>query len=285
MNIPVKKLSNDIDIPYVGYGSYLSTEKKGSQPLIDAINAGYRYIDTAYYYFNEKEVGQAIIDSGIDRKEFFIVSKLWPTKLGYDSAYEYFKISCDNLKTDYLDLYLIHWPKVHENDDNWKEKIWDTWKAFEKLYESGKIRAIGVSNFLPHHMDVLLEKANIIPMVNQLELHVGYMQEYTVSYMKEKNIALQAWSPLGRAAMLNQPDIIKMSEKYNKSTAQVLLRYLYQRDVIVIPKASSMERLKENIDIFDFEISKDDMNYLSCLSEMGFSGEHPDKVDFRGENL
>ena len=187
-----------------------------------------------------------------------------------------FEESCRKLGTDYLDMLLIHWPKEDAGDKDWLEKVKGSWSAMEKLYEEGKVRVIGLSNFLPHHIRPLLESAEIKPMVDQLELHVGYMQEYTLSYLKKEGILPQAWSPLGRARVMGDETVVKMAEKYAKSPAQILLRYLIQRQIPVIPKASGIERMKENMDIFGFTISEDDMSYLSCLPEKGWSGEHPD---------
>ena len=173
-------------------------------------------------------------------------------------------------------MFLIHWPKDDKNDAAWIDKVRESWAVMEELYEQGRIKAIGLSNFLPHHIRPLLETARIKPMVDQLELHVGYMQEYALAYLKKEGILPQAWSPLGRASVINDPIIMQMAVKYGRSSAQLLLRYLIQRCIPVIPKASSIERMKENLDVFGFNISDDDMSILSCLPERGFSGEHPD---------
>lgn len=268
-------LPNGVAIPAVGFGSYRSTEN-GSQTITDALSVGYRYIDTAAFYQNEEEIGKAIAESGIPREELFLCSKVWPTDLGYENTLAAFSESCKKLRTDYLDMYLIHWPKCNADDTDWLEKVQQSWKAMEELYVQGKIRVIGVSNFLPHHLRPLLDTATIRPFVDQLELHVGYMQEYALSYLKENGILPQAWSPLGRARLLNDSEITKIAAKYDCTNAQLLLRYLNQRGISVIPKSSSTERMLENLDIFRFMISADDMSYLSCLSERGWSGEHPD---------
>ena len=272
-------LDNGVSIPAVGFGSYLSTEKKGKQNIKDALDAGYRYIDTASFYNNEEEIGEAIAESGIPREELFLCSKIWATDLGRKNTFASFAISCEKLKTDYLDMLLIHWPKKNSDDANWCDKILDTWAAMEELYRDGRVRVIGLSNFLPHHIQPILDNGRIRPMVDQLELHVGYMQEYTLSYLKKEGILAQAWSPLGRARIMSDDSITKLAEKYSVSNAQLLLRYLVQRQIPVIPKASSIERMKENKDIFGFRISDEDMSYLSCLPPMGFSEEHPDFVN------
>ncbi len=276
----VFRLKNGTIIPAVGYGSYLSTEKDGRQVIIDALDAGYRYIDTAAFYNNESEIGEAIKESGIRRDDIFICSKVWPTMLGADKLRESFEASCERLGTDYLNMFLIHWPKVSQKDTEWIEKLRESWKVMEELYKEGRIRAIGLSNFLPHHIRPLLETARIRPMLDQLELHVGYMQEYTLRYLKREKILAQAWSPLGRARLINDERITALAEKYGKSPAQILLRYLIQRGIPVIPKASSPERMRENLDISDFSLTDDEISFLSCVTETGWSGEHPDIVEW-----
>jgi diketogulonate reductase-like aldo/keto reductase len=271
-------LSNGVTLPAVGYGSYLSTENGGVQTIIDALDAGYRYIDTAQFYGNEEQIGEAIERSGIPREEIFLCSKVWHTDLGREKTMRSFEESCKKLKTDYLDMYLIHWPKSDGNDEEWFEKVSGSWAAMEELYEQGRVKAIGLSNFLPHHIRPLLEAARIRPMVDQLELHVGYMQEYTLSYLRNEGILPQAWSPLGRAKLINDKAVSEIAAKYGCTNAALLLRYLNQRGIPVIPKSASKERMKENLDIFGFSISADDMSYLSCLPERGWSGEHPDDV-------
>jgi diketogulonate reductase-like aldo/keto reductase len=271
-------LPNGTVIPAVGYGSYLSTEKGGVQTIIDALEVGYRYIDTAAFYGNEEQIGEAIERSGIPREEIFLCSKVWHTDLGREKTLRSFEESCRKLKTAYLDMYLIHWPKSDVNDEEWFEKVSGSWAAMEELYEQGRVKAIGLSNFLPHHIRPLLEVARIRPMVDQLELHVGYMQEYTLSYLRKEGILPQAWSPLGRAKLINDGVVSNIAAKYGCSNAVLLLRYLNQRCIPVIPKASSKERMKENLDIFGFRISEDDMSYLSSLPERGWSGEHPDEA-------
>ena len=268
-------LDNGVVIPAVGYGSYLAT-KGGEQTIKDALDAGYRYIDTASFYDNEEQIGNAIGEYGIAREELFLCSKVWPSDLGREKTLASFEASCKRLKTDYLDMYLIHWPKADKNDPAWIDGVRESWALMEELYEEGRVRAIGLSNFLPHHIRPLLETARIKPMTDQLELHVGYMQEYALAYLKKEGILAQAWSPLGRARVINDPLVSLLAAKYKKSNAQILLRYLLQRCIPVIPKASAMERMKENLDVFGFSISDDDMSMLSCLPERGWSGEHPD---------
>lgn len=273
-------LSSGIVIPEVGYGSYLSTVNAGKETIKMAFDAGYRYIDTARLYKNEAEIGEAWKEYGLNRDELFLCSKVWPTSLGYEKTKESFEESCRCLKTDYLDMYLIHWPKSSQTDENWAVKVAEGWRTLEELYEEGRIKAIGVSNFLPHHLMELMKTAKVKPMLDQLELHVGYMQEYTLSYLKSEGILPQAWSPLGRGKVLNDPRVEELAVKYGKTNAQILLRFLLDRGIPVIPKASSLERMKQNLDVDGFTLSPEEISYLSTIPETGWSGEHPDMGDF-----
>lgn len=269
------RMSNGIELPMIGFGTYLATENDGKDNIIRALDAGYRYLDTAAFYFNEKEIGEAVRQSGIERNELFIASKVWVTNLGYDSTIQSCRESLDRLGSDYLDLFLVHWPRP-DMKDGWEERLVSTWNAMEQLYNDGCVKAIGVSNFLPHHLAAIEETMKIKPMVNQLELHVGYMQESACEYCRKNDILLQAWSPLGRRKLLTEPAIVAMAEKYNVSPARLLLRFLVQQGISVIPKSSDTKRMKDNMDIFSFEINENDMSYLKCLPPMGWSGEHPD---------
>lgn len=272
-------LTNGIKIPAVGFGSYKSTDgidSNSKSPIQEALDAGYRYIDTASFYHNEEAIGETLSKCGIPREELFIASKLWPSEMGYEEALEAFERSLSKLRTDYLDLYLVHWPRRNSEDSNWKQTLRETWRALEKLYAEGRVRAIGVSNFAPHHLKVITENCQVIPMINQLELHVGYMQDYTLKYCFEHNILTQAWSPLGRTRVLGETHIMKLAAKYNVTEAQLLLRFLNQRGIPVIPKSTKRERLLENLDLFRFTIDDFDMSYLSTMPEVGWSGEHPD---------
>lgn len=269
-------LNNGVTLPAIGFGTYLATDGNGEQTIIDALEVGYRYFDTASFYHNEEEIGHALRKAGIPREELFLSSKVWKTQMGYEETKKAFQESLEKLGTEYLDMYLIHWPKETAQDPEWKKKIQDTWRAMEEFYEAGKVRAIGLSNFLPHHIMALKETAKVQPMVNQLELHVGYMQEYALAYCKENDIVVQAWSPLGRRRMLEDANVIRMATDYQVTPAMLLLRYLMQRELVVIPKASSKERMKENLEIPEFVISPEDMAFLSCIPQQGWSGEHPD---------
>ena len=268
-------LHNGVTVPCIGFGTYKAAEGNSSDIIMTAINVGYRFFDTASFYFTETYLAEALKRSDIPRKEVFITSKVWKSDMGYNETLEAFECTLKNLNTDYLDLYLIHWPR-HSPEGEWKQKCIDTWKAMEELYEAGRIRAIGLSNFLPHHMDVILNNCHIKPMVNQLEVHPGYTQEAAVTYCQERDILVQAWSPLGRQRVLKDPFITELAEKYGVSAAQICLRFLLQKGINSIPKASSMNRMKNNMDIFSFKISDEDMHKLNTLPQIGWSGEHPD---------
>ena len=270
------ELNNGVKIPCLGYGTYKAANNESADIIAMAIEAGYRFFDTASFYETESFLAEAIARSGLKREEFFITSKVWKSEMGYEQTLHAFSRTLNNLSTDYLDLYLIHWPRYELKTDTWKQVCIDTWKALEKLYKDGKVKAIGLSNFLPHHIDLILENCEIKPMVNQLEFHPGYTQEAAVNYCKQHNILVQAWSPLGRMRVMNHPLIIELSEKYNVSPARICLRYALQKGINSIPKSSSMERMKDNQNIFNFEITLEDMHRLDTLPQTGWSGEHPD---------
>lgn len=270
------ELSNGVSMPMVGYGTYKSTDGSDERIIRMALEAGYRLLDTAAAYQNERQVGAAIRQSGIPREEIFLTSKVWKTELGYEKTRQSFQESLERLETDYLDLFLLHWPKPDPESGDWKDLIWGSWKALEKFYEAGRVRAIGVSNFLPHHLQALLERASVRPMVNQLELHVGYLQEEAVRYCREQRIQVQAWSPLGRSRVLKAPVVVRMAEKYGVTPAQFLLSFLLEQGIAVIPKASSMERMRQNLELPPLTLTQEDQSLLRCLPQMGWSGEHPD---------
>ena len=269
-------LSNGVVMPKIGFGTYKSTDGSDERVIGQALEVGYRLLDTAAAYKNEEQVGKAMAQSGISRQEIFLTSKIWKTNLGYEQTKTSFQESLERLQTDYLDLCLLHWPKPDPESVDWKELDWESWRALEELYKKGKVRAIGVSNFLPHHLENIRKTAEIQPMVDQLELHVGYLQEATVSYCKEHQIQVQAWSPLGRRRIMEQEQVQKLAEKYQVSVAQFLLRFLLQLEIGVIPKASAPERMRQNLELPEFTIKEDDVWFLRGLPQMGWSGEHPD---------
>lgn len=270
-------LNNGLKIPCVAFGTYKAAQGDNVEILKLAIESGYRYFDTASFYGTEKYLGQAIRESGIPREEFFITSKMWKDEMGYEGAKEAFSKSLGNLGTDYLDLYLIHWPLPQPDHTEWKALDIETWRALEEFYEEGKVKAIGLSNFLPHHIDNLMENCRVKPMVNQIEFHPGYTQEAAVRYCQENDIQVQAWSPIGRGRVLEDELITELARKYGVSPAQVCLRYALQRNVIPLPKSSSAERMRQNQDLFSFEISKEDMQRIGSMPPVGWSGEHPDR--------
>lgn len=268
-------LYNGVTIPCIGYGTYKAADTNSCDIIATAAKAGYRFFDTASFYGTETFLAEALKQADLPRNEVFITSKVWKAEMGYNETLEAFERTLKNLDTDYLDLYLIHWPR-YTLDGEWKQTCIDTWKAMEELYEAGRVRAIGLSNFLPHHMDVILDNCNIKPMVNQLEVHPGYTQEAAIRYCQERDILVQAWSPLGRQRVLEEPLLIELAAKYDVTSAQICLRFLLQRGINPIPKASSFERMRNNMDIFDFSITTEDMHRLNTLPQTGWSGEHPD---------
>lgn len=272
-----RTLNNGVQIPCMGFGTYKASEGSTSKIVETAVRCGYRYLDTASFYQTETYVGEAVKTSKIPRKDFFLVSKVWKDEMGYDNTLRAFERTLKNLQTDYLDLYLIHWPKPSPDCENWKTLDIETWKALEKLYHEKRVRAIGVSNFLPHHIENLLEVCEVVPAVDQLEFHPGYTQEAAVRYCQEHDILVQAWSPLGRRRVMDDELIRTLAEKHQVTQAQICLRYALQKGVVPIPKASSEERMKNNQDIFRFELTKTEMQKLDTMPPVGWSGEHPDR--------
>ena len=270
-------LSNGVEIPAVGFGTYKAADNQDEAVISEAIRQGYRHFDTAAFYFNEEEVGRAIRKSGVPRKDFFITSKVWRDRLGYESTLKEFEESLKKLGMDYLDLYLIHWPRPADLTAEWKRLDIETWWALEELYRSGKVRAIGVSNFLPHHLNNLIEGTEIVPMVNQLEFHPGYMQKAAVDFSQKLGIQVEAWSPIGRARVLKEPLIEELADKYGVSKAQICIRFALQCGVLPLPKSSAPSRMRQNIEVFDFVIEENDMYRLMTLPQIGWSGEHPDR--------
>lgn len=274
-------LRNGVAIPAIGFGTYKTTDNRDESVITDALEAGYRHFDCATIYRNEDKIGNALHSSGIDRKDLFLTSKVWRTEMGYEATLQAFQESLKKLQTDYLDLYLIHWPTVSTDqdweDDSWRERNAQTWKALEKLYAEGYVRAIGVSNFLPHHLEELAKTANELPMSNQLEYHPGYTQQFAVDYCQRHGILMEAWSPLGRTRIMEEPFFHQLAEKYGKSVAQICIRFALQNGLLPLPKASSPDRMKQNLDVFDFEISQEDISRILTLPQIGWSGEHPDR--------
>lgn len=274
------KLNNGYEIPCVGFGTWQTPDGDTAVLAVsEAIKAGYRHIDTAACYGNEVGVGKGIKTSGVKRKELFVTSKVWNTERGYDRTIAAFEKTLNDLQLDYLDLYLIHWPASASRFDDWEKINLGTWKAMTELYKAGRIKAIGVSNFLPHHLTALL-KTEVKPMVNQMEFHPGQMQEETVTFCKENHIVVEAWSPLGTGRMLSNPQLKEIAEKYGKSVAQLCIRWCLQNGVLPLPKTVTPSRMIENAQVFDFKISNGDMTAINVMPYCGGSELHPDKVDF-----
>ena len=268
-------LSNGVKMPNLAFGTFKVNEGDDVQIILDAISVGYRHFDTAAFYNTEEALGKAIKKSGIPREEFFITTKVWKTSMGYEGANKSFEESLEKLDMDYVDLLLIHWPRADEESD-WKKLDIETWKAFEEIYKEGRAKAIGVSNFLNHHMQNILDNCEIVPMVNQIEFHPGYIQKDVVDFDKEHGIVVEAWSPLGRERVFKDELLNELAEKYRKSVAQICLAFSLQMDVLPLPKSSSIERMKQNMDI-DFELEKEDFEKILNMEETGWSGLDPDK--------
>ncbi len=281
MNNEKFRLNNDIEIPSIGFGTWQTPDGETAVLAVKtALENGYRHIDAAAIYKNEVSVGLGIKESGIKREELFITSKVWNTERGYEKTKLAVEKTLEDLDLDYLDLYLIHWPANKKQFSNWKEINQETWKAMEELYKNRKIKAIGVSNFLPHHLEALLENSEIKPMVNQIEYHPGLMQKETVEFCKKHDILIEAWSPLGTGRLLDNSDLKSIAKKYNKSVAQLCIKWVLQNGILPLPKSVTPSRILENKDVFDFEISKEDMNRINEMENVGGSGLNPDEVDF-----
>ena len=273
----IKILRSGARMPGIGFGTY---QIKDTKIIETAIQAGYRHFDTASFYGNERVIGDAIRNSGIDRDKFFITTKLWPTDFGYINTLNAIDRSLYELQTDYIDLYLIHWPKDPNGDmqdESWRKLNQESWRAIEDSYSWGKIHAMGVSNFLPHHIFNLMETAKELPMIDQLEIHPGMPQKVMYDFCVEFGLFLEAWSPLGRGRVLNDPLIKELAKKYNKNEGQICIAFCTAQGIVPLPKASTLQRMKENLAADDFEFKDYDMERLLTMPPMGWSGEHPDR--------
>lgn len=267
------KLANGVEMPRLGLGVWKAKDGEEVQNAVKAaIQTGYRLIDTAAVYKNEEGVGKAIKESGVSREDLFITTKVWNDDQGYDSTLQAFEESRKKLGLEYIDLYLIHWPV--------KGKYKETWKALEKLYEDGLVKAIGVSNFQVHHLKDLLADAKVKPVVNQVEFHPYLTQKELLAYCNEENIQLEAWSPLMQGEVVRVDVIKELAEKYGKTPAQIVLRWDLQHGVVTIPKSVKEHRIRENADVFDFELSQEDMDKLDALNKNHRFGPDPDNFDF-----
>ncbi|MDW4103480.1 aldo/keto reductase [Staphylococcus saprophyticus] len=266
-------LNNGYPMPKVGLGVYKITDDEMNVSVATALDAGYRAFDTAYFYKNEIALGNALKKADIPREDLFITSKLWNDYQGYDRTIEFFTKSIENLGTDYLDLFLIHWPC--EADDLFIE----SYKAMEALYEAGRIRAIGVCNFKQHHLEKLMSEIDIVPAVNQIEVHPYFNQQELQAYCDSKDIAVTAWMPLMRnRGLLEHEVILKLAERYEKTPAQIVLRWHLAHNRLIIPKSKTPERIKENYDIFDFNLELTDIAEIDAMNRDERQGKDPDEV-------
>lgn len=274
-----QELHNKLKIPQIGFGTWQITDKEVMQNVIkSAFETGYRLFDTAAAYTNERILGKAIENLNIDRKEIFISDKVWNTYRGRDKVIEACQSSIKKLKTDYIDLYLIHWPASMKLYDNWEEINASTWQGMEEVYKMGLVKAIGVCNFKKHHLEALKKTAQIMPMVNQFEYHPGIEQDELINYCKENGIVLEASSPLGNGQILQNQILSDIAAKYNKTSAQVCLRWALQKGFIVIPKTINEKRVKENYNVFDFELLNDEMEQINKIPYCGGIGIDSDEV-------
>ena len=269
-----------IPVPDIAFGSYKITDEltggRSCEVIREALDTGYRYIDTAAFYQNEDVIGQAIEDSGISRGELLLQTKVWKTELSYEKTRRSIEASLGKLRTDYLDYLLIHWPKESPDDPDWKIKLRESWHAMEDAKEEGIVREIGLSNCLPHHIMALQDTMRIPPVLDQLELHVGHMQYAAVVWLQKHGIRVQAWSPLGRTRIFEHPSLIEMASRYGVTLSDLVLRFLLQQGISVVPKATSIPHMEANLHPAEFTISNEDMSFLLCMPSVGWAGEHPD---------
>lgn len=273
-------LNDGSKLPKIGFGTYNEEFADNKDVILQAIDCGYRFFDTASLYETERSLGNALKESGINRSDVIIETKLWIDEMGAGQVEKAFERSLNRLQTDYVDIYMMHWPRqTGADDEDWKTLDTETWQAMEKLVEQGKVRRLGLSNFLPHHLKNILDTCKIRPVVDQLELHPGYSQENAVAFCQANDVLPMAWSPLGRGrenATIGNSILVKLSEKYGKTIQQINLRFLLQKGILPIPKASTRSHMKANMEVFDFALSEDDLSMLSCMPQTAWLEEHPD---------
>jgi 2,5-diketo-D-gluconate reductase A len=272
--VPNITLNNGVEIPQLGFGVFQIEPENTKKATLDALDVGYRHIDTAEMYGNEKEVGQAVRESGLDRGDVFVTSKLNNGFHVYDDALKAFDQTLADLDIDYLDLFLVHWPLPTVGD------FVETWQAMEKMYEGGKVRAIGVSNFQPTHLRRIHGETNVTPAVNQVEIHPYLTNDEVRAFDTEHGIATEAWSPIAQGKVLDDPTIVRIAENLGRTPAQVTLRWHLQRGDIVFPKSVTRSRIEENFDLFDFELSGTDMTDITALNRDERTGPDPDTFDY-----
>ena len=269
-SVPDITLNNGVTMPQLGFGVFQVPEEETEAAVTTALEAGYRSIDTAAVYGNEAGVGRAVAASGLRREELFVTTKLWNEQQGYDSALAAFDASLSKLGLDYVDLYLIHWPTPA------RDRYPDTWRAFEKLLADGRVRAIGVSNFQPAHLQRLIDHFGVVPAVNQIELHPGLQQKELREFHARHGIVTEAWSPLAQGALLTEEAITRIAERHGRTPAQVVLRWHLQLGNVVIPKSVTPERIRQNIEVFDFALSDEDIDAITTLDRGMRTGPDPD---------
>ncbi|AGJ59065.1 aldo/keto reductase [[Kitasatospora] papulosa] len=272
-SVPAITLNNGVEIPQLGFGTFQIPPQETRETTLAALKAGYRHIDTAQMYGNEEEVGEAVRDSGLDRGDVFVTSKLDNGAHAYDDALHAFEGTMEKIRLDYLDLFLIHWPLPDRGD------FVETWKALEEIYRSGRVKSIGVSNFQPHHLRRLLDGSVVVPAVNQIEVHPYLTQDAVRSFGAEHGIATEAWSPIAQGKVLDDPTLVRIAERVGKSTAQVTLRWHLQRGDIVFPKSVTRRRIEENFDLFDFELTEGDIGEINALNRDERTGLDPDRFN------
>ncbi|MET0695333.1 MAG: aldo/keto reductase [Propionibacteriaceae bacterium] len=274
MSVPTITLNNGVSIPQLGFGVFQIDPAETKAATLTALEVGYRHIDTAEMYGNEKEVGQAVRESGLDRSEVFVTSKLNNGFHAHDAALAAFDRSIDDLGIDYLDLFLIHWPLPDVGD------YVETWRAMQEMYATGRVKAIGVSNFQVHHINRLRAETEITPAVNQIEVHPYLTNEAVRAACAEHGIAVEAWSPIAQGGVLGDPTIVRIAERLGKSPAQVTLRWHLQRGDIIFPKSVTRSRVEENFDLFDFELTGSDLTDIDGLNRDERTGPDPDKFNY-----
>ncbi|MFI7048503.1 aldo/keto reductase [Streptosporangium sandarakinum] len=273
MTVPTVTLNNGVQIPQLGFGVFQIPDDQTTSAVAAALQAGYRSIDTAAIYGNEAGVGRALAASGLPREELFVTTKLWNADQGYDATLAAFDASLAKLGLDHLDLYLIHWPTPA------RDLYLDSWRAIERLIQEGRVRAAGVSNFQPVHLKRLLDNSALVPAVNQVELHPGLQQAALRAFHAEHDIATEAWSPLAQGAVLDDPAITAIAERTGKSPAQVVLRWHLRLGNIVIPKSVTPTRIRQNLDVFDFQLTDEDMAAIAATDRNLRTGPHPDRFN------
>jgi 2,5-diketo-D-gluconate reductase A len=270
---PLIELNDGVKIPQLGLGVFELSDEETRVSCQAALEAGYRHIDTAAIYRNEQAVGRAVAESGLPRSEVFITTKLWNDDQGFDSALRAFDASLSRLGTDYVDLYLIHWPAPRQ------DRYVESWRALVRLREEGRVRSIGVSNFQPAHLERVIEATGVVPSVNQVELHPDFAQPGLAAFNRGKGIVIESWSPLGRGgALLQDPTLERLAAKHGKTTPQVILRWHLQCGFVVIPRSRSPERIRQNIDVFDFALDAEDMQAIASMTAGQRIGPDPDTL-------